>query len=617
MAVSEIIRNSPNVEVSIDQTTMAKRFSNMISNVKNAMRRNGPIYSTWIAFQIGMNTENSRPIYFDTSSTDKKKNLIASLKYKKSCAGTANSMELTIVYDPFDHGQENSDVVEQLDEYVARAMSPDINDDDNLNLLKGYIQYGYNKLSSSDAVMVSPKYWLQLTNAECTIDYNNGLATYVFSGTSIISTDADNVVSYPGYGKYAEEGKQYKWKKLDIVEYTLFKYYGDPDNRPAHTADTTKCLDNKYKYKIDIPEDVWNASIHQEIDYEPKTGMSPINYCQGLLDEGTNCLTDEQIESEKFSNLAEMSYNQRPRYLISVDDANKVIHITHVTPTYVFDKNTGEVLSVEMNEDYQKAIKARSISVPLSWSHKNDDLILAWKPEVNAFLYLIRKAKWLRNQKILEEAYASNDVAVIKKAEDKLIAVNDNLREMYNAQIQIVGIPADPPIGAEVEIYPQILETVSRTAGVYMITGCTDEITNTGIYTTTLELFRMRGFNDPDYAFTEADRTVTEAELKAYEEQKKIHKPTKTELEGLDQYIGQANKYQEYMYYSTSKTPQEIAEAEKKRQAEWNTYENWLERTETAFNEYKEKYHLDITFEEYARQKGEEASKPITVGPGN
>lgn len=609
MATNDIVRNSPNIEVSIDQSVMAKRFSNMISNVKSAMRRNGPIYATWIAFQIGMNTEKSRPIYFDTSSTNKKTNLIVSLKYKKSCAGTANSMEISIVYDPFDSGQKNSDVIEQLDEYIARAMSPEINDDDSMNLLKGYIQYGYSKLSDSDATMVSPKYWLQLTNAECVIDYNTGLATYTFSGTSIIASDSDNVISYPGYGKYAEEGKQYKWKKLDIVEYTLFKYYGDPDNRPSHTADTTQCVDNNYKYKIDIPDDVWNASIKQEIDYEPKSNMSPINYCQGLLDEGTNCLTDEQIESETFSNLAELSYNQRPRYLISVDDANRVIHITHVTPTYTYDTTTGEVVAVTMNEEFQNALKERSISVPLTWGHQKDDLIIAWKPEVNAFLYLIRKARWLRNKEMLKEAYESQDKTIIKKAEDKLIAVNDNLREMYNAQIQIVGIPADPPIGAEIEIYPQNLETVSRTAGVYMITGCTDEISSNGSYTTTLELFRMRGFNDPDYAFTEADRTVSNEEIKAIEKQKSLHKPSDKEIEDLSLYLSRANTYRQLAYSRAQVESGAADELERKRKEEWNKAENVLERTQNAFNEYKEKYKLDITFEEYMRYQ--QNKKPI------
>ena len=68
---------------------------------------------------------------------------------------------------------------------------------------------------------------------------------------------------------------------------------------------------------------------------------------------------------------------------------------------------------------------------------------------------------------------------------------------MYDAQLQILGIPADPPIGALIPILPTILETPSRTAGFYMINGCTDNISTNGVYITTLNLFRIRGLDDP------------------------------------------------------------------------------------------------------------------------
>ena len=63
---------------------------------------------------------------------------------------------------------------------------------------------------------------------------------------------------------------------------------------------------------------------------------------------------------------------------------------------------------------------------------------------------------------------------------------------MYDAELETIGIPADPVLLAEVKVVPRILESVSRTAGYYIIQGCTDEIDNRGRYTSTLKLFRMK-----------------------------------------------------------------------------------------------------------------------------
>ena len=74
----------------------------------------------------------------------------------------------------------------------------------------------------------------------------------------------------------------------------------------------------------------------------------------------------------------------------------------------------------------------------------------------------------------------------------------ESLLEMYNATMTTLGIPADAPITAEVKVIPTVLESVSRTAGIYIIKSATDTISTDGTYTTQFKLFRIRGLNEAD-----------------------------------------------------------------------------------------------------------------------
>ena len=125
MAGNYIERNIKNIKAEITQDVMATNYTNMLNKVANMIVNDGPIYSTWITLQLGINN----PIKFNTSSTDPKKNLIASLRVEKSCAGVTNNFTVEIKYDPFNMGQDSTDAVEQLDEYVAMAMSGDWDND--------------------------------------------------------------------------------------------------------------------------------------------------------------------------------------------------------------------------------------------------------------------------------------------------------------------------------------------------------------------------------------------------------------------------------------------------------------------------------------------------------
>ena len=134
-------RNFKNNGFALSVNELSSVYNNTLRKVCNMIEKQGPIYSTWIRFQIGHN----KPIIFDTSSTNNKENLIADLRMEKSGNGIANTFTLTVRYDPFNFGQNTQDKIEALDDLLARAMIYDLGDTDNVDNLEdlhGYIQYG-------------------------------------------------------------------------------------------------------------------------------------------------------------------------------------------------------------------------------------------------------------------------------------------------------------------------------------------------------------------------------------------------------------------------------------------------------------------------------------------
>lgn len=464
--------NVDNVKATISQHEMLTRFKNMLGNVTTMLEKEGPIYSTWIKFQIG--ASDSEAIIFDSSSTNPKKNLIAKLDIQKNGSGVANSFTLIVQYDPFNYGQEQADVIEKLDEYVAKAMSVDYNTE--TKTLLGYLQYGYNAVS--DSSLVSPKYAFYLTNATTEVRFDSGISTYTFTGTSILSVDCDNVNKFPMVTKK---------NMLGLVLSTLYYWYGDPDNPPQAKYKGELVIGeiepkpNDYKYQIDVPDDLVEISAVIEKE-EAMSGITPWEYCQHLLSKYP--LTTAEEDSELYENWESLSYAQRPRYVMYVDDATKTIRVTHVVPKVTTDDDGN---TTKISED-----SYLSLDYTFSWSQQSQNLVVGWKPEVSTMIYLIRKARYDRAKDELEAAKNGGDDKAIKAAQEKLDAINDDLNEIYDAQLQIVGIPADPPIGLTIGIRPIILETESRTSGIYMISSSADSISSNGVYLTTLTLTRIR-----------------------------------------------------------------------------------------------------------------------------
>ena len=465
--------NIVNVSTTTSQQEMVINLKNMINNVTKMLDKDGPIYTTWIKFQIGKDED---PLIFDSSSTNPQKNLIAQLDFNKSGAGVTNDFTLLIQYDPFNMGQtSNQDTIEKLDEYVARVISSTIGND--VGALIGYLQYGYN--SASDSSLVSPRYEFFITNATTEVKFESGLSTYTFTGTSTISADCDNVTNFP-----ARENANI----LQVIEETLYYWFGT-EEYPAPHVQGIKPTNNDYKYKINIEDDLYNDSLKGQT-INAMTGVTPWTYCESILNQFY--LTDSESKSELYQDVENLSYAMRPRFAMYIDDAQKTIRVTHIVPK-LYKDDDGSV-----KYDYSEK-SLLSLDYTFSWGYNRQNLVVGWKPEAQTYVYLIRRARKLRLEEQLNKAKMSNDInaeETIKELQEELTDVNDDLNEMFDAQLQTIGIPADVPIGVEVGVEPHILETVSRLAGIFVIVGASDTITSNGIFSTTYKLFRIRGFDD-------------------------------------------------------------------------------------------------------------------------
>lgn len=485
MAIS---RNFSNVATITDQSQLASRFTNMINKVNNMINTQGPIYAPWIIFQVGVN----EPIMFNTATTEMKQNLIAELSMDKCGAGTVNTFNLTVKYDPFNHGQNPSDQIEALDDLIGDAMSYDF-DDDNTRI-RGFIQYGYNYTEDLD--MISPKYQFILTKATSDIEWSSGMTVYNFEGVSELGTDCNFQANFDAIEN---------WNLLELVNWILYYYYGDENNPPSRIGKGTATSGSGLNYKIDIPDKLFEDA--PTISEEAQSELSPWTYCNNLLQKYVS-KSDESVD------MSTVKESERPRYVMYVTegDGGPTIHINYIRPK-------DSEINTKINWDF-------------TWNKTDKNIVQSWNPEVDLYFYLIQKAQLKREQSKIDEAMSAelsrleeyraaidtipvagptlsgkpltiknqNADSQVQQLKDEIIAkYNEKLKEvtnqafeMYSATITLIGIPADPPLCAEIRVIPRILESVSRTAGVYMIASCTDNISTRGVYTTQLKLNRIR-----------------------------------------------------------------------------------------------------------------------------
>lgn len=458
-------RNFKNISATTNPTKMAAKFTNMIHSVINMINREGPIYTTWIRFQIG----KTNPLIFDSTSNNKKENLIAGLTFHKKGAGTVNDFELTIKYDPFDYGQNTGDKIELLDELIATAMSYDMNSD--LNRLRGYIQYGYN--AATDTTLISPQYEFILTNAESEVDWSTGLAEYRFEGTTDLAADAEFTTSLPEFKDV---------NLLDAVESVLWSFYGIESEQPSKVYGGLTYHKNDWNYHIEIDDNL--RANAPKINASAVARQSPWLYCKELL-ESHMSESDSKLEAyttEALSNSGLIS--KKPHYLMYITNevSNKTIHISYIAPA---DSGSNNV----------------AIDYDFTWGKEGiPNIVVKWNPQINLRLYLLQKAVADRATEIKAENGGDEVSEEFLDTMNETYLRNADAYEMYDATLTLLGIPADIPLCAEIIVMPRILESESRTAGIYMLQDCTDKISNNGTFISELKLLRVRDIGESPVA---------------------------------------------------------------------------------------------------------------------
>lgn len=502
-----ISKNFVNKELKLDSAEQATVFEYTMNQVNKMINQKQPTYSPWIRITLG--DDDATSVTFNTASTSLKQNLIVSLSIDKTSAGTCNQFTLNVYYDPFNMGQEAANAVNGLDDIIAKALEFDLSDTSGANNLTATIQYGYNNTGDED--IVSPKYKLFLTNATCDTEFASGLTTYTFEGCSMLGPECDLSVEFPAF-----EDK----KLVQTVANILYQYYGDPSDTSVKVDSGITPREASPKYKINIPDSLYNTS--PTISRNATTTASPFNYCTTLL---KGQMTTDDQNSNEYSDTSKLKYNQIPRYSLSISDSNKSIDLSYISP-----------------KDTRDNSQNISISTPFTWSTQQPSIVAKWKPEVDLRLYLIQKAKLLNaktlidnlsngSETLTEEGVSSatkslstlsssfgipdtwsDKISAASSSEEKakiisdavyeiqLKYLNSTVAEMYNAELTLVGIPADIPNCCELTIIPRVLESVSRTSGIYYVIGATDNINSDGTFVTILKLMRCRAI-DEKYEF--------------------------------------------------------------------------------------------------------------------
>lgn len=503
-------RNLRDIKPITTQQEMADEYVKKLKGVENLLEKDGPLYSTWIYLQIGL----SNPLVFNSSSNDPRKNLIASLNFKKTGTGTTNSFTLTIHYDPFNMGQNDAELVEELDERMARAMATDWSDASTA--IRGKIQYGYN--STTDVELVSPCYEFYITDISSEIKFDSGITTYKISGCSLIAVDCDFSADFE-----AVEDKPL----MQVVEEVLFKWYGDDNNRPTRIDSTKVSENNQYNYIIDIPDDVYNECV--KITEGAVTGENPIQYCLNLMSKYP--LTQAEEEDDEYNDLDNLSYAQRPRYVLYITDETErpTIHVAHVKASSRLDKDGNET-STEKNSivmDYT-----------FTWGLQQTNIVTGWSPSVDLRQYLIQKSLFIRYPRLKAEAEATGNDDLARKYRNKMINIDTEFGEYYDATISTVGVPADPPVGAEITVKPRILNAESRTSGVYTVVSGEDNISTGGDYSSTLNLVRKRSLTGMVKKLTKAQQDEYEqAKLEEAEEDRQKQEQADKEKQARIEYL--------------------------------------------------------------------------------
>lgn len=522
-----------NTTAVMNMDTMAKRFENMLNSVTNMINDNN-IYSVWIKLVIGKSKKFQ--IVFDTSSTNRDENLFIGLDYEKCGAGVANKFTFKVAYDLFHYGQNTKGNVEKLDELVYKAMNT-TEYKEAMDMFYCKFQYGYNVTGNTQ--IVSPLYEGLILDIIPSIDYTNGKTYYTISGNSIIS-GASITYSFDEIGN--SETEEGRWKGLDLVLWILWYYHGNRATISQLPQDYSGNIDNQHDdvkkgispaMNIDIPADLMNSSSNV---YMPQMNeMTAIDYCKEVLNKTVN-INDSRFNGD----------TKNPDYDLE-DDEFRPYYTLYITDSGGSGVPTIHIAFISSKDDENTRKEAYPINFNFTWYNQRNSIVINWQPDVSVRNYLLTRAenehKKLTLQKIQDAVNstlkdtgnnvknavedAKNKINSIVKGESSYITgaaesvishivsgsialgvlaanavldskikeLSNTTEEFYKAKLTLVGIPCDIPIGVLLDIKPVILESISRTQGKYYTLGAKDTINSNGLFTTTIEVFRLKDRN--------------------------------------------------------------------------------------------------------------------------
>lgn len=521
-------RSFKDIQATTSTDTMKFRFENMLSKVSNMINKNN-IYSVWIKLVIGKSSKYQ--IVFDTSSKDKDENLVLGLEYEKSGAGTANEFAFKVAFDLFNYGQETKKNVEQLDELLYKSMN--ITEyDEIIDRLYCKFQYGYNV--TGDTQIVSPLYEGMITEIVPNVSYSNGKTSYTLKGNSFISSvGGSSDYTYSQIG--SEDSDEGRWNGMDLVLWILWYYHGNPATISQLPQDYSGNVNNQHidvqngvntRLNIDIPKELMTTASNVYMPTLSK--MTPIDYCKEVLNKIVNT-SDPRYNGDKVNPDYDIKEGDfRPYYTLYITDSGgdgvPTVHITYISSKDIED-NTKD-----------------SINFNFDWFNRTNSIVVGWQPNVDVLSYLVVRAQREHDRLLLEKEkeeklqetngrideaikgleqskkeqsglplidWQSGAIAALsglKKTNETIITnsydekikqlSNTANMEYYKSVLTLVGIPADIPIGAVLSIKPRIFESVSRTQGKYYITSSKDTVNSNGIFLTTIELMRLKNYNE-------------------------------------------------------------------------------------------------------------------------
>lgn len=479
-----------------------KIFKNTVETLNNRINANS-YYATWFRFKY-------KDFEIDTSSNNPNRQFLTSFRHELTGAGQANKFILNIAYDPFKYGQEPNASLSKIEEYFCATDNVIEKTIDKVKKSNRYtdtsgkiygeleceFQYGY----SEPINIVSPKYTACISAfAPNIID---GILSYTIEGIS-----GTSFISGGDHGK-AEFQDRENANPLKVVKYELWRYFGDKNKIPTNEKggnlqtpegeDLTQesCVnDSGIEYDIDVPNELLTNCESMKVAGSGGA-ISPMTYIQDVLNYAIDIRYKDEMKAD--SENSEM----RPYYNITITDSHpKKISVSLVRP------------NVKDDESLDPKTNSRVTEVTFNWMNQTNSIVTKWTPKVDGKLMILTSHSKSSTRGYIDSSNNVNklDTNTVQPLSVIPTLTSENVDQLSNpaidaqvsetmrraqadgatATIELVGLPCEIPLGAYLYVDAKYNQSKSYTSGVYMIRNSTSFINDSGIFTTSINLYKV------------------------------------------------------------------------------------------------------------------------------